>query len=101
MALGMPRGEMLRRMDSAELTEWMAFAQVEPFGAETQYYGQAINSQLIANINRKQGSKAYKAEDFMPRFEQEPQSPAQMVQIAEMFTAGLGGEDLRQENNDG
>jgi hypothetical protein len=88
---------MLRRMDSRELTEWMAYYSVEPFGGDTEYYGSAIVAATVANSNRKKGSKAAKPADFIPKFEKQEQTVDGMIQIAQMMTIGLGGQDLRSE----
>lgn len=82
-------------MSSRELMEWMAYARIEPFGSEANFIGHAITAQTVANVNRPKGKKAYKLEDFMPRFEREEQSVDQMLQVAQMLTIGLGGEDRR------
>lgn len=82
-------------MSSHELTEWMAFSTLEPFGADIDSLGHAITASTIANVNRAKNQKAYKVEDFMPRYERNNQSPEQMIQIAEMLTVANGGEDLR------
>jgi hypothetical protein len=85
--------ELLARISSAELTEWMAFAQLEPFHTETQYLGPAITTAMIANVNRKKGSKASKVEDFIPDFSRPKQSTEAMINIARMYTALNQSED--------
>lgn len=97
MALGMPRAEMLRRMSSAEITGWMAYSQIEPFGTEVQLYGHAITASTIANVNRGKNQKAFTPDDFMPKFQQGEQGVNQQLQIAEAYTAALGGQDLRED----
>lgn len=95
MALGLPRAEMLERMSSAEITEWMAFMQLEPFGAETQYIGPAITSANVVNAVRSSAGykgKQSKPDDFMPKFEQRRQEVAQMIQVAQMMTVAAGGQ---------
>ena len=87
----------MERISSKELTEWIAFSQLEPFGSEAYYLGFAIVAMTIANANRGKGKKAYKVEDFMPKFKTESQSVEQMMQFAQMMTVGLGGEDLRND----
>ena len=90
--------ELLGRISSRELTEWMAFSQLEPFGAEAGYVGHAITASTVANVNREKGKKAYEVSDFMPTMgKKEPQTPAEMIQFAEMFTIALGGKDLRDK----
>lgn len=90
---------MLHRMSSAEISGWMAFAQVEPFGVEIDLYGHAITASTIANVNRGKDQKAYKPDDFMPKFQQGEQGVNQQLQIAEAYTAALGGQDLREDTN--
>ena len=93
----MPRDEMLSRMSSRELTEWIAFANIEPFGADADFLGHAITASTVANVNRPKNKKAYKADEFMPKFEKKQQTVDEMIQFAEMLTIGLGGQDKRGE----
>ena len=97
MALGIPRAEMLERMSSAELTEWMAFARLEPFGSEVYFIGTGIVAATVANFSGMlpKGRKRKEIKDFMPKFREEDQSVDSMIQIAETLTVGLGGKDLR------
>jgi anthranilate phosphoribosyltransferase len=101
MALGMPREEMLARMSSAELTEWMAFAQLEPFGSEADLIGHAITASTVANRHRNKGEKAHEIKEFIPTFRKKKQSIDEMMQIAEMMTIGLGGKDLKEVHDEG
>jgi hypothetical protein len=91
--------ELLSRASSRELTEWVAFASLEPFGVETDQLGHAITASTVANVNRSKGQKAYRVEDFMPKFEKRNQTPDEMIQLAEMFTVGMGGVDLRDKED--
>lgn len=59
-------GELLSRMSSEELTEWMAYDQLEPIGAYRLDMVGGIISSILANQNRKRGAHAYKPQDFMP-----------------------------------
>ena len=102
MALGMPRAEMLTRMSSAEISEWIAFNSLEPFGSEASYFGHAIVASTVANASRSKGRQVFKAEDFVPKFERKKaQSINEMLQIAQMMTIGLGGVVNLRENDDG
>ena len=97
----MTRSELLRRISSRELSEWVEFYKLEPFGAEAGFIGHAITASTVANVNRPKGQRAYKADEFMPQFEKEPQSVEQQLQFAAMFTAAMGGQDLREDKHDG
>lgn len=93
--------ELLNRISSREISEWMAFGQLEPFGAETGFLGHAITASTVANVNRGKGQKAYEAKDFMPNFEgAKKQSVEEMLQIAQVMTLGLGGKDLRKHEEE-
>jgi len=91
----MPRGEMLARMSSAELTEWIAFYSLEPFGADADYIGHAIVASTVANRHRPKTEKEHKVEEFMPKFEKKRKSVDEMLQIAQAYTIAMGGKDLR------
>ena len=79
----------------------MAYCTLAPFGEDTVYIGQAITASTIANANRRKGTRPAKVDDYMPKFEKKAQTPEEMIQIAEMMTIGLGGQDLRQDADNG
>jgi len=89
--------ELLDRVSSRELAEWMAFAQLEPFGSEADYVGPAIIASTMANIHRGKGKKAFSIDDFMPK-KKKKQTVEEALQIAQMMTIGMGGKDLRQKD---
>ena len=81
--------ELLARISSKELTSWMAYYSVEPFGSDTQYLGHAITASTVANVNRQKGKKPYDAEDFMPKFnKKKKQSIEEMAGFARTLAAG-------------
>jgi hypothetical protein len=88
--------ELLDRISSSELSEWIEFYDLEPFGCDTGFLGHAITAQTVANANRGKGQRPFKVEDFMPQFGKEPQSEASMKNFAAMMTAALGGVDKRK-----
>jgi len=89
--------ELLSRISSAELTEWMAFYTLEPFGFERDMTGHAITSSTIYNVNRGSKDKALDVEDFMPRFQKiKEQTTEDQVNVASMITKAFGGKDLRE-----
>lgn len=89
--------ELLGRISSEELSEWVAYYQLEPFGTEVDMLGHAITASTVANVNRGKGQKALSPKDFMPDFEKSShvQSAEEMLQFAEMMTAAMGGQDHR------
>jgi hypothetical protein len=96
LRLGCTVAELLSRISSKELTEWIAFSAVEPFGGDADYLGSAIVAQTVANVNRSKGQRPYKVKEFLPKFDDKPQSVDEMMQFAEVFTHALGGEDRRE-----
>lgn len=60
--------ELGERMSSRELSEWMAYYEVEPFGDERGDLRSGVIAATIANVNRdpKQRKKPYTPLDFMP-----------------------------------
>lgn len=66
-------------MSSREFAEWMAFYKMEPFGEERADLRAAIVACTIANVNRAKGKRAFKVDDFMPRFEERrKKTPAEL-----------------------
>lgn len=59
--------ELLDRMSSRELTEWMVYAGLEPFGSDVDDARNAINTASITNavIASVGGKKQVKAEQFL------------------------------------
>ena len=62
-------GELLRRIDSRELAEWMAYYAIEPFGEERDDLRTGIIASTMANSWRGKGQKSMQPADFMPRFD--------------------------------
>ena len=66
LSLGLPVRELLARMGSDELTEWMAFYQLEPFGDFRADYRSGVIASTFANAHRAQNTSPFRVEDFMP-----------------------------------
>lgn len=66
LALGLPVREMLSRMGSDELSEWMAFYSLEPFGDYRADVRSGVVAATFANANRAPNAKVFTPEDFMP-----------------------------------
>lgn len=61
---------MLGELTSTQLSEWMAYDLIEPFGEEREDFRMGILASTIANIYKSpKRKKPYKAQDFMPSFE--------------------------------
>jgi hypothetical protein len=64
LGLGKTIGEIEATMGSAELSDWMDYYQIEPFGAWRDNFHSAQISALIYNVNRGK-QKPVKTADFM------------------------------------
>lgn len=92
LALGMTVRELLARIDSGELSEWIAYYNIEPFGEERADYRQGITSWILANQWRDKSAAALKIMDFMPysRPAQSPQqTPEDMMRHMQMVSKHL------------
>lgn len=79
---------MLRRMDSAELSEWIAYHGLNPFGEQRGDLRAGIIASVIANANRGKGTRSFKPSDFMPKFgdkAKKRQTGDEMMAIFKMF----------------
>jgi hypothetical protein len=85
----MPVEEMLDRMSSRELTEWMAFAQVEPFGQEVDNWRFGMLAAVQVNLHSPK--RRVKPEHFMPRVAQ-AKSDDDMLKVWQSFFPPETGE---------
>ena len=60
--------QLLSQIDSTELTEWMAYSTLEPFGESVADYRHGIAVAALANVNRdhKRRREPFVPEDFIP-----------------------------------
>ena len=84
----MPRAEMLSRMSSRELSEWIVYDAIEPFGQMRDELHAGIVASTVANSVRdaKKRPDPYRSEDFMPHYETPELSPEERaVKVASFF----------------
>lgn len=86
LALGKTKAELLKTLSSYELYEWLRFYKTNPFGNIRGDLQAGIIASTIANVNRASNSKTFNAKDFMPKFDNEPQSQTQTI---EQMIAGI------------
>ena len=65
---------MFRELNARQIMEQVAYGIVEPFGERAAWWRTAHVLTLIANIWRKQHSRAYKVADFMPKDPEPPKT---------------------------
>lgn len=83
---------MLEEITSRELSEWMAYNEIEPFGEDREDLRMGIIASTIANVNRASGKKPYKPQDFMPVFKIGTETEAEAGRrLAERARRALGG----------
>ncbi len=70
--LGCSYRDLLQRLDSAELAEWEAYDKLEPLDTARRIeLAVAINTAMLANINRSKTTDAYQPPDFMKVYGEE------------------------------
>lgn len=95
--MGMPVAEAQARISSAEFGEWMAYAEVEPFGPGRDDARAGVIASLIANANRDTDRRAepYEPEDFFPNLGNgrpsapADQTPEEQLAIMRMITESM------------
>ena len=90
--LGCTVRELLARIDSRELTEWLAYYGLNPWGPERSDLRAGMVASTVANCLT---SGSFKPSDFMPKYGPQPepveQTPEQLRDMAMKITAMLGG----------
>lgn len=66
-------GTLLRTMSSSELTNWIGFAQLEPFGGDVDDYRAGIGAATAINLKRKEGAAVVIPSQLMPWNDYEPE----------------------------
>lgn len=91
--------DLLKRVSSLELAEWMAFYRLEPFGEERDDLRTGIVASTVAETARdtKRRRRPYRPKDFMPQFDRMQQTWEQQLAVVEMMNRALGGKDLRRK----
>lgn len=82
--------ELLARIDSRELSEWMAYFSLEPWGTEVEDWRAGLVASTVANVNRdeKKRKKPFEPKDFIPQRVKPPveeQSPEEQAKILKMW----------------
>jgi hypothetical protein len=80
---------LLQSLDSKELTEWMAYEQIEPFGQSMENWRMAMICCTIANCHRGKNDKVFKVEDFMPSSEKHEQTWEDHLKLCKVLEAAF------------
>jgi hypothetical protein len=62
---------LLGELDSRELTAWMAYETVEPFGERRANLHAGIVAATVANVNRDRHARVFQPTDFLLEFGRE------------------------------
>lgn len=86
-------GELLSRITSGELSEWVAYEKVSgTLGAERDDMHAAIVASTVVNANKGKGRKAT-VKDFMPRWDRQPMGWQEQLAAIKQWNRALGGID--------
>ena len=91
LALGMTVRELLARIDSHELGEWMEYYKSDPFGTARSDLHAGIIAATIANVNRGKNTQSYQPSDFMPLQEKPKQEESEMQEVMNIMAGGNSG----------
>lgn len=99
----MPVRRLLQEVDSAEITEWMAFETLEPFGPLADQYRAGVTAAAAFNSQRcKESDRYFMPHEFVAELAAEHQrrkpparelSPGELSDLidAELFGVANGG----------
>lgn len=94
--------EMLSRMDSYELTEWMVEYGMSPWGELRDDHRTALQTAHLMDVHRdrKKRVQPFQAKDFLLTFkEQEEEQPVIASQKTKDFTAAFHLRLFKAQNN--
>lgn len=85
-------------MTSAEFAEWIAYANIQPFGQIREDQRAGTIASAIVNVHKKSGSTPLTYRDFFPSYEvrqREELTPGDLLSKVEAINKMLGGTDRR------
>lgn len=88
--------QLLSEIGSDELTEWIAYYQMEPWGEERADRRNADLMALTYNLHRGPKAKAMKPQDFMPVYNQPLKTQETILDLLKMHTAANGGKKKKK-----
>lgn len=92
--------EMLEKVSSKELTEWMLFYEIEPWGTYTDMYGPSMVASTLLNVHRdkKKRREPIKPSDIMPRWDDGDDIEDSVMQVRQL-NAMFGGVEKQNGDN--
>lgn len=89
--LGRTVGELEVSLSSHELSEWVAYAAIEPFGQGRADDGFRLLASMFYNANRGKGSRPLTAADFLKTLHDSKAPPKDAGTLAAELKAAFGG----------
>lgn len=84
--------ELSDRMSSRELLEWMAYAELEPFGEQRADLRMGISTAWMVRMwADPKKARGIEPQMFMPYYEEPPKQPKTAQQLIGAFDALTGG----------
>ena len=94
----MPVSELLSRVTSTELAEWLAYEKVTgTLGTERADLHAGIVASTIANANRGKGKRVAKVSEFTPKWDKPVQSWREQLAVVKQINASMRGSDLTRK----
>lgn len=90
--LGRTVGELEVSLSSRELSEWIAYSALEPFGQDRTDDGFRLLASMLFNTNRGKGARALAPGDFLKTLHDmrpKPKKPGELAAALKAAFAGL------------
>lgn len=71
--------ELRKRLNSRQIAEWIAYASIEPFGAQHDEVLHGIRCLLFASANRAENSSEPSLYDFCPSIDEPEMTPEEIL----------------------
>ena len=99
--MGKTLKQLYREIDSAELTEWQAYYNLEPWGEQKSDVRTGIIASTIANVNRGKNTKSFSYEDFIlkSKLELEHEARQKKKQSSKQLSKTLMGMVKKKHGN--
>lgn len=96
--------ELLARMSGRELTEWMAYDRIDPFGSERDDLRAGSLASPLVNLWLAKGETRTRPSDWIMKFDPpeppDPQDWREMRRLLEGLAAAMKGKHTRTEGKE-
>lgn len=89
--------ELLDRVDSRELTEWMAYEHVTgPFGPDRSDIHAGIIASTVANASKGKRGKKFEPKDFIPQWDKPEQTWEDQLRAVKQIHGSMTRQERRR-----